>query len=276
MSIKLTRPRILRAPKDQPLTLAAVRSCAPAVFAEAPASWVSKNYAYIPTIRIVEAMLEKFDIYECAQARPRKIEREPYAKHMLRFRYRDYPMPKKLGDVVPELVLVNAHDGTARYYLYCGLYRMVCSNGLITGDTYQSLVVAHRGGDITRSRVLEGSYTIVDEQFPNILRDITKMQRVQLSPAQQLSFAETALHLRYPFQQTTISPMQLLEVRRMSDERQDLWTTLNRVQENLMQGGMEGRSFMFNRRVTIKPVESVNSVVGINRALWDTALSLAI
>lgn len=271
--IKVSRPRILRSNADSPLTLDQIRSVAPAVFQESAHPRTSESYAYIPTIRVLELMLEKgFHIHEVAQARPYKRDNDPYVKHMIRMRY---PVKaKKVGEVVPEIVLINAHDGTARYYLYGGLYRFICSNGLVVGDTFTKLVVAHRGGDITRNRVLEGSYEIVDKQFPAILSAKEQMEQVILDVKQQIALADTALGLRYPNTVPPFKAEQLLTVRRQEDEYEDLWHVMNRIQENVMEGGFESRSFMFQRRTHIRPVERVTNRVAINRGIWDAAMKM--
>jgi hypothetical protein len=36
--------------------------------------------------------------------------------------------------VTPEIVLLNAHDGTSAYQFHAGLFRLVCANGLIVSD----------------------------------------------------------------------------------------------------------------------------------------------
>jgi hypothetical protein len=235
---------------------------------------MSSQYAYIPTIRILETMLAAgFNVHEVAQARPYKREREPYVKHMIRLR-----MPVKtvkVGEVVPELVLINAHNGTAQYYLYGGLYRFICANGMVVGDTFAKIVVRHTGGEITRNRVLEGSYELVDEQFPAILKAKAAMEQVILNAKQQLALADTALGLRWPNNlYPPFKAEQLLAVRRQEDSPNDLWHVMNRVQENVMEGGYESRSMMTQRRLTARPVERVDNRVKINRGLWDAAMSM--
>jgi len=273
MSTKLARPRILRAKADRPLTLDEIKGCAPAVFQENAYAGMSASYAYIPTIAILEKLLEKnFQVYEVAQTRPYKGERDPYAKHMLRLRYPT--KVQKAGAAIPELVLINAHDGTARYYLYAGVYRMICSNGMIVGDTFASIVVSHRGGDITRSRVLEGSYEIIDDEMPKVMSMVGAMQQRTLAPKEQLLLAQTALDLRSGYSTAPYTAEALLRSRRAEDEASDLWTVFNRVQENTVQGGVPGRSMLFSRRSTSRPVERVNQLVSINRKLWDAAAGM--
>jgi hypothetical protein len=256
-----------------PLTFEQIKGVAPAVFQEAAAPHMSTSYAYIPTIRVLETLVEQgFTVHEVAQARPHKTDNDPYMKHMVRLR-----MPvkaKKVGDIVTELVLINAHNGTARYYLYAGLYRMICSNGMMAGETISSLVVAHRAAAYTKHHVLEGSYRIVEEEFPRLLQARDVMQQVTLSPVKQLTLASQAMSLRYPTSVPPFKPEQLLESRRPQDDGDTLWNVFNRIQENVIDGGMKSVSAMYGRVTTIRPIERVDQRVKINRGLWDAAMAL--
>ena len=53
-------------------------------------------------------------------------------------------------------------------------------------------------------------------------------------------------------------------------DRPDLWTTFNRVQENLTRGGLQGRSAAVRRQST-RPIHGINQNVKINRAPWMLA-----
>jgi hypothetical protein len=65
-----------------------------------------------------------------------------------------------------------------------------------------------------------------------------------------------------------MAPSLLLGCRREQDAGDDLWNTLNRVQENLLAGGLMRRAangrLMRTRRIT-----SIREDVRINGALWS-------
>ena len=65
-----------------------------------------------------------------------------------------------------------------------------------------------------------------------------------------------------------------LPVRRIDDRAPDLWTTFNRVQENVIRGGMRGQSVDANGRRQVRAVRAVTGIdqdVKLNRALWTLA-----
>ena len=270
-AVKMARPRVLRSKNDRPLTLDEIRGVAPAVFQTQAAAHMSEQFAYVPTFTILEALLAQgFQCHEVAQSRPYKRDREPYMKHMLRMRFPSEGVPT-IGGLAPELVLVNAHNGTSNYYLFGGIYRFICANGMVVGDTFASMKVRHSGGELTKHRVLEGSYTIVNEQLPAVLGQVKSMQQRVLTLPERTELAGQALALRYPNTVPSFAANDLLRPRRTQDEADDLWTVFNVVQENVTQGGSSGRSVLFTQRTTMRAVERVDALVGLNRKLWDVA-----
>ncbi len=64
-----------------------------------------------------------------------------------------------------------------------------------------------------------------------------------------------------------ITETQILRPRRYDDNRADLWTVFNRVQENLVKGGLSGRAAN-GRRQRTRAVQGIDQNVRLNRALW--------
>jgi hypothetical protein len=62
----------------------------------------------------------------------------------------------------------------------------------------------------------------------------------------------------------------LLRPRRHADNKADLWTAFNRVQENIIKGGVSGRSTT-GRRLSTRAIGGVTENVKLNRALWTLA-----
>jgi hypothetical protein len=101
------------------------------------------------------------------------------------------------------------------------------------------------------------------------------MQSVILSDDQQNAFANAALLLRYdPEENVPIAAHKLNTARRSGDRGADLWHTFNRVQENIIQGGLRG----VNRnggRMSTRQVTGVSENVRLNRALWSLGVEMA-
>ena len=93
----------------------ALRHDVPAVFAPSAHERLSSSYTFVPTARIVDALGQAgFQPVEARQTRSRS--RSPvHARHMIRLRRRLEHVA--LADSVPELVLLNSHDGTSAYLM---------------------------------------------------------------------------------------------------------------------------------------------------------------
>jgi hypothetical protein len=70
-----------------------------------------------------------------------------------------------------------------------------------------------------------------------------------------------------------VTESQILSPRRWQDESNDLWTTYQRVQENLIKGGLSGRNVKGGRMHT-RAVRGIDGDVKLNRALWVMAETL--
>jgi hypothetical protein len=70
----------------------------------------------------------------------------------------------------------------------------------------------------------------------------------------------------------------LLAVRRQDDLGHDLWTTFNRIQENVIRGGQrdDSRRTAFGKRFrATRSVKSLTEDVRINKGLWELASTFA-
>lgn len=229
---------------NQPLTLDEIGVRAPSALAVAPHESRSSRFAYVPTMDIVRGMMAQgFQPFTASQSLSRIEGKENFTKHMIRFRYQGTPQNLTVGDSIPEIVLVNAHDGTSAYKLIAGLYRLICSNGLMVSDSMISSVSIPHFGNITE-KVIEGSYRIVADS-ERALEGVRQWSQLQLTSGEQNAFAESAHTLRfadsYGEVKTPITPAQLLQPRRTADSGSDLWRVMNRVQENVIRGGLRGR-----------------------------------
>lgn len=104
------------------LTVDALSQQVPAAFADAPdATRTSKHHTFISTAQVVSALLEAgFKPTRAQQTHVRNGASTGHAKHMIRFSHTRESLT--LVDAIPELVLINSHDGTSAYTLRAGLY----------------------------------------------------------------------------------------------------------------------------------------------------------
>ena len=270
----LKSPRVLRT--GQPLGLEAIRQVCPSAFATNPHPDRSKRYSFISSYDPIVALMDNgWGIYEASSQRARSIDRDSYGKHMLRMRKLTDFDSRPGSEGVPEVILINSHDGGSRYTLGAGYFRFVCSNGLIAGNVLAHISVTHTLSKNTAEQVLGAAEKVVTEKFPVLLNHIEQFKSIKLDTTQKYRLADKALKLRYGDGLPPYTNIDVLTPRRVEDEGDDLWSVLNRTQENVMYGGFETRSLFSARRSSAKPVERVSAVAKINGGIWDEAFEIA-
>jgi hypothetical protein len=175
-----------------------------------------------------------------------------------------------VGDSVPEIVMVNSHDGTSSYQMVAGMFRKVCTNGLMVSEsTVGEIRIPHSGK--VQERVTEGAFEILDG-LTRVIESRETMRAIQLTHDEQTAFGRAALLLKYddPTKPAPVTPDAVIRPRRMADTAPDLWTTFNRAQENLIRGGLQSRTAN-GRRTRTRSVEGIDQSVSLNRALWALA-----
>jgi hypothetical protein len=250
---------------------AALTQSVPAAFAETPdVNRTSRHYQFISTARVIDALLEAG--FEPTRAQQTRSHGSPnHARHMIRFSYIKSEL--SLIDAVPELILINSHDATSAYTLRAGLFRPVCTNGLCSqiGD-FGLLHVPHRGNVI--HNVVDGALQIA-RGFSDITCIVEQMAARTLDDRERRDFAAAALHVRYPHaeQHVPVLADQLLSARRDADFGNSLWLTYNVVQENLVAGGLHGRSAS-GRSSRTRAIRAIRYDIRINVGLWNHAMTL--
>jgi len=97
---------------QMPLSMDEIERRAPSALALRPYAEMSAKYQYIPTVNIIQGMAKAgFLPFSATQSLTRIEGKQPFAKHMLRFRHQDVANSLVVGDVIPEVVLINSHDG---------------------------------------------------------------------------------------------------------------------------------------------------------------------
>lgn len=269
----LANNKIINFKAVQPLTSENLRDQAPSIYATAPMLGLSSRYTFVPTTEIVSGLMAKDWVPICAeQQRVRSSSRFGFQKHLIRFR-RSSEI-ETLEEWNTELVLTNSHDAGCAYVLRVGLFRRVCSNGLVISDQeFQALRFRHAG--LRAEDVIEGSLRLL-EYVSRVGVLIERLRSRMLNESEARRFASQALSLRFDrIDLAPVSPNSLLQARRPEDESNDSWTVLNRVQENLVRGGIsDGRRDGARRIRSLRALKGIDSRITINLGLWELARQL--
>jgi hypothetical protein len=275
-----------QAHRGEYLTHEQLERIAPTIFKAERHSSRSEKFEVIPTFQLLDG-LEKEGFYpvKVQVGGSKDVEKRGFTKHLLRLRRRDdLTGAPKVGDSFPEIVIVNAHDGTASYQIHAGLFRLVCANGLtVSDDNWGSVKVGHTGRDVL-GKVIEGTYTVLDNAV-QALEQAAELRAIPLTAGEERVFGEAALRLRYDDESLpNITGDSVVRPRRGADYvgqdgRPNLWLTYNKAQENLVKGGLFYRHVNDDsRRITdrrTRPVQSADGDLKLNRALWHLAKEFA-
>lgn len=247
-----------------------LRREAPSIFAEGPMQGVSGRYTFVPTARIVSGLRELNWVPVGVEEQRIRLEfRRGFQKHLIRFRRAE--QMETLDEWNVELVLLNSHDAGCAYQIHAGLYRRICSNGLVLSETgFEALRFRHAG--LRSEEVVTASLRLL-EFMPRVGDLVRRFQAHALEPMQAEQFAARALELRYAsLSLAPVIPATLLQTRRPEDEGRDLWRVMNTVQENLTRGGVSDwhRDRRGNLR-SVRRLRGIDSKVSLNKQLWGLA-----
>ena len=233
----------------------------------------------MPTSRVIEALdgvgFEPFAAKRAGvRSKEARSSKLPYVRHEIRFRKKGEKIAA-VGGTLRELILGNSHNGTSTYSLHSGLYRLVCSNGLVLPQgEHRSYVVVHRnhGAGIV-DEVIEAALYLA--KTGKLIADvIEEMTGRVLSNEERFQLAELASKDRWP-QGAPISSYHLLRPRRQEDYQRDLWSVMNVIQENLEHGDIpyihKGKKRTTHRYT--RPVADIRGSQVLNQALWAHAES---
>ena len=241
----------------------------PAIFGTPEEGTVSKRYETIPTSNLISLMDDLgWKPVSGNQIRSRKAGSARTVKHAIVFQ--DQNAKANDNGVTGQVVLVNSHNAKSSYRLYYGLYRFVCANGLMVGDELAQAKIRHMGRDAVYANIAEATESFV-KHGSEVNSQIDRWMGIKLSRGQQIRFAKDAAILRFGEAKASwFKPEAFLQARNREDEGNfSLWSTFNRIQENLVKGGVEGRSP--KRHVRLRGISGVDRCIDFNRDLWNLA-----
>ena len=268
--------------KHQPLEDNEIKYLAPVAFKsemttqEVANLGLSDHYSFVPTMNVVRDLQTMgWDCVDAKQVKARKKSTDGYQKHMLTF---EHPKYKVEGvEEYPQLLLTNSHDGGNAFQLSAGIFRLVCSNGLvIKTEDYGSQRLIHKGYSFEAvQEMVEGFIATIDETMTRI----TAMKRTQLDKDQMVEFAKQAALLRFTsksYNEDNIDKVvyidELLDATRKEDDGNAVWEVFNRVQERLVGGNYHYKGTKDKPRKA-RPIKNFKQNFEVNKKLSELAFA---
>jgi len=265
-------------------------------------SHLSDKYQFIPTTKIIDILAKQgWDPVMAQEKRVRNEDREGFQKHLIRFRQDG---AQAIDGIFPEVLLTNSHDGSASFVFMAGLFRLVCTNGLIVSNgMFGSIKVRHM--NFQQSDVIEAVDRVV-EDTPKLLEHVDIYQSIQLSRQEQYAFAESSLNMKFkkegsktigidvrgmPTDKTGLYELEdrrfnlntLLTPLRGADHEPSLWNTFNIIQEKFIKGGIFEDTVRPNANPRISPthvskvrdIKGIDESIRVNKELWGLTEAMA-
>jgi len=257
---------------NQFLSMEQIKEKAKSVFAEKGAEGTSEKYSHIPTYKIIEDMqLLGWGVTDVKEVKARK--NAGFQKHLLVFRNNDIMIDGKDGDIVfPQVLLTNSSDGKNAFTFRAGLFRLVCSNGLVVStQDFADMKIRHMGYDFEE---LQKTINTMVEKLPLTVESMNKFKQTQLDEAQIIEFAKKALETRFSedeIKRIKVDYSELVKPTRKEDEGNDLWSVFNVIQEKVIDGGFEYTAGTKTRKA--RRIKNFNQDLIVNSKLYELASS---
>ena len=232
----------------------------------------SDQYRVLTTRDVLANLMDQgFTLSSLQVQKSRTLEKRAFAKHLIRMRAPDV---RKINGTVPELIAMNASDGSTAWRVMGGFFRFVCANGMICGDTFAEYRIRHSGPEFM-TRVLAS----VDATLNALDTRCDALEKYSATPIDKetaFKLVSRALDARYGDERATLHlphVSQFLAPKREADRSRDLWTVFNVVQERVTAGGYtvgkKDERGVYNYRKAM-PVRAINTNTNLQRKLWNT------
>ena len=241
---------------------------------------LSDKYEFGSTLKVASQLVEYgwkiVNSYQRSLTKKTNLVNYDYARHWITFRKEETIKNLKVDDVFPQIYLQNSHDGTTALKFESGLFRLVCSNGLVTpSKQLVHLKLRHSKEKISQLNEFLNLYL---DTLDSTVEFINDMSMKYLNEDEKLELAKLSTDLRWGQHVPKIELEKVLQVRRQEDSKEDLWTVFNVVQENLTKGGIMGQGSKITKSGQIKKIKTrklidENKYVSFNSDMWQLALN---
>lgn len=195
----------------------------------------SSKYKVIETQKVIEAFEAAGFSHKLVQQERSSAKYKGFGTHLIKFTHEGISFNDPILDqeIKPVLYFKNSYHGRTKAVFDLGLYRFYCLNGLVLGDSIETIALRHMG---ISNQDIKGVIEQMKVLFNSRVKDLVlNLKETQMSQADQLEYAEMALRERVRNNANFKSGNHeiLLTTHRVEDHGNNAWVVYNRVQENL-------------------------------------------
>lgn len=254
--------------------------------AKEKARHLSKKYQFFSTEQIIEELKKiGWHLVKQGEVKLRKsgknyINRLGKQKHLLIFENPEFNLEIN-GSIEGKINICirNSHDGGGCLEIFFGFMRIVCANQIFSKSLGNGNVLKLRHS----SNYQEEFKNLIQNFIPLVEKykeQLIELRNKQLTHEQVLKFADEAIRARFGNISTITSGLdinQVLKFQRPEDIGVSAWLVFNRVQENLVQGGLKYNTTDKKGKPverTTRKMKSINSLIAFNDFLYQLIISL--
>jgi len=267
------------------LTNEDIKSKCPVAFLKTPTNPnVSDKYVQANTETVINDLRKLGWLpVEAKQCRAKRNSSGIRSFHMLCFQNPDVKITKKDSDgnetvdCYPRIILTNGHDGFNSFKFMVGLFRLVCSNGLVVStNEMANFSIRHINYDFETLREIVKK--TIDE-VPNIVCKMNDMRNIIITNEDKIKLAREVVRIRKNIPENIevgVDDDTLLDILspvRNEDNGNDLWTVFNICQEKLIKGGFSSINKQ-NKQRKQRSITSIRKDIDYNQKLWNKAMEL--
>lgn len=240
---------------------------------------VSDKYTMATTMDVVNDMAQiGWFPTQAKQCRGKKNSKGIRSYHMISFQNPDIKVLKD-GEIeaYPTIILQNSHDGFSSFKFMCGIYVLLCSNGLcIAEDEYTSVFIRHINYDF---KTLRETINRIICSLPKTIENINSMKTKILTENEKQLLSKKVIELRKNLSENEVNQINsetindiLVPLHNKQDGKNDLWTIFNICQEKLINGFFltDNKNKLRKQRKITSPTKDIK----YNQLLWEYAISL--
>lgn len=197
-----------------------------------PCKAVSSKYKFISTIDYIQPFLKRGWVID-----KQKGGVKATSAHQISLTHPDFKTIS--GDKIQILVL-NSHDRSMKFTVAGGLFRLVCSNGLMVGEDFEAFSFKHIGNNIEEK--LENSYEKLVAKLETMKKQFEALESTILEEEvvrnKVLNIASKLLNTSSKKKKVEVEKVTNLipiihRISRGEDVGQDAFTKMNIIQENI-------------------------------------------
>jgi hypothetical protein len=192
---------------------------------------IKQKEFYIPTLDVVTKLQDEGWLLS-GVAEQRNKKNRKITNNYIQMQHPDFAVQNKQGknEAFTSITLSNSSNGAQPLQMSLGMFRQVCSNGMVTFDQHaESQNIKHTE---INYRDLDRFVNTMNSKANKLITEVNEMKHRGLSIEDMRKLAGEAASLRYNNLEE-INIDNLFAANRVEDESNDLWTVFNRIQENL-------------------------------------------